>query len=109
MFSNLQEDIQAYQTERSKYVQIMQVFEEVYQTLAKILIKKAQYPSDFSDWNAEEKEMFRVYRQDVCDCITYCFELRGWTMLNELVDWAEAHLTVLESVSSNDKFPTVWF
>lgn len=94
----MQEDIQAYQTEREKYVRIMQVFDEVYQTLAKILIKKSQFPIDTSDWNSEEKEMFRVYRQDVCDCLTYCFELRGWSMLNELVDWTEAHLSAIEAV-----------
>jgi hypothetical protein len=76
----------------------MQVFEEVYQTLAKILVKKAQFAIDSSDWNSEEKEMFRVYRQDVCDCLTYCFELRGFSMLNELVDWAESQLSAAEIV-----------
>jgi len=78
----------------------MQVYEEVYQTLAKVLIKKAKFPADTSDWNSEEIEQFRVYRQDVCDCLTYCFELRGLTMLHELIDGAEVHLQALESVSN---------
>jgi hypothetical protein len=82
-----------------KYVRIMQVYEEVYQTLAKVLVRKAKYPVDTSDWNSEEREQFRVYRQDVCDCLTYCFELRGWTMLHELVDVAEAHLQATDAVS----------
>lgn len=87
------------QSERLKYGRIMLVFEEVYKSLAKILIRKAQYPPDINDWNSEEKEQFRIYRQDVCDCITYCFELRGWTMLNEIVDWAEVDLQATEAVS----------
>lgn len=86
------------QSERLKYVRVMQVFEEVYKSLAKILIRKAQYPPDIGEWSSDEKEQFRIYRQDVCDCITYCFELRGWTMLNEIVDWAEVDLQTAESV-----------
>lgn len=93
-----QEDIQNFQSERLKYVRIMEVFEEVYKSLAKILIRKAQYPPDIAEWNSEEKEQFRIYRQDVCDCITYCFELRGWTMLNEIIDWADVDLQTVESV-----------
>jgi hypothetical protein len=94
----LQEDIQAKQSEGLKYGRIMKVFEWVYKSLAEVLMRKAKFPEDDSGWNAEEKEQFRIYRQDVCDCIAYCFELRGWTMLNELIDTAELHLQTVESV-----------
>jgi hypothetical protein len=79
----------------------MQVFEWVYKSLAEILVRKARYPLNDSDWNSEEKEQFRIYRQDVCDCLTYCFELRGWTMLNEMIDAAEYQVQIVEQVSPN--------
>lgn len=75
------------------------MFEWVYKSLAEILIRKAKFPLNDKDWNSEEKEQFRIYRQDVCDCLTYCFELRGWTMLNEMIDAAEYQLQIVETVS----------
>lgn len=76
----------------------MQVFEWVYKSLAEILIRKSQYPEDESSWSSDEKEQFRTYRQDVGDCLTYCFELRGWTMLNELITLAEKDIQLIEEV-----------
>ena len=81
------------------YARLMLFFEDVYKSLAEILVRKAQYPLEgFEGWNSEEKEQFRVYRQDVGDCLTYCFELRGWAVLNELVAWAERQIDCIENV-----------
>jgi len=96
---NLQDEIQVKESEAIKHVRIMQVFDEVYKSLYKILVRKSSYPIDESDWNSEEKEQFRIYRQDLSDCFTYCFEIRGWSMINELVEWAESHVTAVENAS----------
>jgi len=79
----------------------MQVFEWVYKSLGEILVNKARFPLNDSDWNSEEKEQFRIYRQDVCDCLTYCYELRGWTMLNEMIDVAEQLVQIVENVRAD--------
>ncbi|CAG7822953.1 unnamed protein product [Allacma fusca] len=95
---SIMEEIQSKQSNEAMYVRLMLFFDDVYKSLAEILVRKAQYPlENFDSWNSEEKEQFRVYRQDVGDCLTYCFELRGWSMLNELVAWAERQVDSIEN------------
>ena len=78
----------------------MKVFEWVFKMLAETLVRKARFPTNDSGWTPDEKEQFRNYRQDLGDCFTYCFDLRGWTMLNELIELAENNLKIVELVSN---------
>lgn len=57
-----------------------------YVGLIRVLLKKAQYPSDseWSGYNAEEKEQFRCYRQDVADTMMYSYCLLREQCLNIL-------------------------
>lgn len=49
----------------------MTLIRPIYCSLVKVLVKKGTYPIEdiFNSWAAEDKEMFRCYRQDISDTL----------------------------------------
>ncbi|CAG0908130.1 unnamed protein product, partial [Cyprideis torosa] len=57
----------------------------MYYKLVTILLGKAAYPADLEEWSSEDREAFRCYRQDIADCLMYCYYiLRGGVLLDLL-------------------------
>lgn len=56
---------------------LLQVFCPVYMSLVTILLNKVQYPPDaeYQNWNPEERESHRCYRQDIADSLMYSYSL----------------------------------
>lgn len=66
----LQDDVIG--SDPTPYHQLVQLLAPVYATLAEILLHKSMLPerSDLeSNWNSEDRESFRCYRQDVADTL----------------------------------------
>ncbi|CAB3981584.1 importin-13 isoform X2 [Paramuricea clavata] len=66
--------------------QYKQNYGSFYIGLTQVLLKKAQYPpdSEWSGYNAEEREQFRCYRQDVADTMMHTYRLLREQCLNIL-------------------------
>lgn len=49
----------------------------VYAHLSRVLVRKSQQPDDdaLDRWSSDDLEMFRCYRQDICDTLLYCYEV----------------------------------
>ncbi|XP_028412939.1 importin-13-like isoform X2 [Dendronephthya gigantea] len=74
-----------------------QDYGSLYIGLTQVLLKKAQYPpdSEWSGYNAEEREQFRCYRQDVADTMMHTYRLLREQCLNIL------HGQLSEALSSS--------
>lgn len=59
-----QDDIMTFEGEQQ--AELLQLFQPVYLKLVDTFIQKSLLPPD-NALSAEEKEMFRCYRQDICD------------------------------------------
>ncbi|XP_022101728.1 importin-13-like isoform X1 [Acanthaster planci] len=80
----LQDDIVS--SDQEEFREYVRVFAPVYMHLVEVMLTKVQYPPDeeYSTWNAEEKEHFRCYRQDIGDTLMYCYTLLREPLLNHL-------------------------
>ncbi|XP_072023500.1 LOW QUALITY PROTEIN: importin-13-like [Amphiura filiformis] len=69
-----------------KFQEYVRIYAPIYMNLVEVMLTKVQYPSDeeYTTWNAEEKEQFRCYRQDIGDTLMYAFSLLREPMLNHL-------------------------
>ncbi|XP_074641509.1 importin-13-like [Tubulanus polymorphus] len=49
----------------------------VYVELVRVLLQKVKHPTDtqLQQWNSEEKEQFRCYRQDIADTMMYAYNI----------------------------------
>ncbi|EFN68181.1 Importin-13 [Camponotus floridanus] len=60
----------------------LEVLKPIYFRLAQALLRKSTLPASPSEGgNAEEREMFRCYRQDVVDTLDYCYKVLGTDLL----------------------------
>ncbi|XP_076757498.1 importin-13-like protein cdm [Xylocopa sonorina] len=58
------------------------VLKPVYARLAQALLRKSTLPSSPSEaGDADERELFRCYRQDVADTLDYCYRVLGQDLL----------------------------
>ncbi|XP_071799538.1 importin-13-like isoform X1 [Asterias amurensis] len=80
----LQDDIVS--SDQEEFQEYVRVFAPVYMHLVEVMLTKVQYPPDeeYNSWNAEEKEHFRCYRQDIGDTLMYCYTLLREPLLNHL-------------------------
>lgn len=84
-FYILQDDIVASDEERAR--EYLQLFQPLYQKLIQTLLVKVQYPCDAvyeNEWNADDKESFRCYRQDIGDTFTYCYNMLRSSVMSSL-------------------------
>ncbi|XP_063602687.1 importin-13-like [Penaeus indicus] len=80
---------------------LLQLFQPVYLKLVDTFIQKSLLPPD-NALSAEEKEMFRCYRQDICDTYMYAYYVLRGDMLSHL----EVHLK--DAVVKMQSDPTDW-
>ncbi|XP_034190209.1 importin-13-like protein cdm isoform X1 [Osmia lignaria lignaria] len=60
----------------------LQTLKPVYARLAQALLRKSTLPSSPNEaGDAEERELFRRYRQDVADTLDYCYRVLGQDLL----------------------------
>lgn len=101
-FYILQDDIIA--SEQEKASEYLVLFKPLYETLIQTLLAKVQYPSDHmyeTEWNSEDKEAFRCYRQDIGDTFMYCYNMLRTTVMSSLRINFERALTSLCSYASS--------
>lgn len=99
----LQDDVIG--SDPTPYHQLVQLLAPVYATLAEILLHKSMLPerNDLeSNWNSEDKESFRCYRQDVADTLLYCYSILHESLLQLYWNKLDA---ALQSLQTN---PTSW-
>ncbi|KAI1291999.1 Importin-13 [Halotydeus destructor] len=56
----------------------LEMFKPLYEALIDALLRKVQFPPDDiydQEWNSEDKEAFRCYRQDIGDTFMYCYNM----------------------------------
>ncbi|KAJ1531786.1 hypothetical protein ONE63_000442 [Megalurothrips usitatus] len=86
------------------YHQLVQLLAPVYATLAEILLHKSMLPekNDLeNNWNSEDRESFRCYRQDVADTLLYCYSILHESLLQLYWNKLEAALLSLQTNSSS--------
>lgn len=95
---NLQDAIKA--SEPSKFESLLLVFHPVFQSLVDTYLVKVRFPPDevFNQWNSDEKEAFRCYRQDIGDSCMYCYNILREAMLANLM----AHLCIATTAAISD-------
>lgn len=80
-----QDDIMGSDEERiQKYLSL---FNEIYDSLINCFLVKVQYPPDeiyLREWDSDDREKFRCYRQDIGDTFMYCFNILRDSMLKTL-------------------------
>jgi len=71
--------------------------------LVNSLLTKARYPKDnsYDSWNAEEKEMHRIYRVDVSDTLMYVLEMLGINLFLHL--FGKLQVSMQEAASDKEK------
>lgn len=65
------------------------LFKDIYDSLINCFLLKVQYPPEaiyLHEWDAEEREKFRCYRQDIGDTFMYCFNILRSSMLKVLFE-----------------------
>ena len=118
----IQDDILSFDDDQQ--IELVQLFKPVYLKLVDTFIKKSLLPPD-TTLSAEEKEMFRCYRQDICDTYMYAYYVLKGDMLNHLEehlksgvvkiqndpnDWRyleavlHAYSSIAETVAENDNY-----
>lgn len=101
-FYILQDDIIA--SEQEKAAEYLVLFKPLYETLIETLLTKVQYPSDHvyeTEWNSEDKEAFRCYRQDIGDTFMYCYNMLRSTVMSSLRMNFERALNNLSSFAAS--------
>ena len=98
---SLQDEIEALST--ADRVAACQYLHPFFYELVNSLLSKACYPKDNShdSWNAEEKEMHRIYRVDVSDTLMYVLEMLGIDMFMHLFGKLQA--SIQEASSDKEK------
>ncbi|KAK3611733.1 hypothetical protein CHS0354_037313 [Potamilus streckersoni] len=61
--------------DKEKYYSLLPIFQPIYLKLIEHLLIKVQFPTDevYDDWDDDEKEQFRCYRQDIGDTMMYAY------------------------------------
>lgn len=72
----LQDEVMASDSEAGR-AKMLELIRPVYAHLTRVLIRKSQQPDEDSldRWSSDDLEMFRCYRQDICDTLLYCYEV----------------------------------
>jgi len=76
------------------------LFNPLYHSLIDALIVKVQYPPDHvyaNEWTSQDKESFRCYRQDIGDCLMYCYNMLHLSMLSSLLGHFRVALNTMNS------------
>ncbi|XP_074604258.1 importin-13-like protein cdm [Brevipalpus obovatus] len=97
-----QDDIIA--SEQEKIPTFLALFNSLYHSLIDTLLVKVQYPPDLvyaNDWTSDDKESFRCYRQDIGDCMMYCYNMLRVSMLSSLSSHFEIALNHLNQSLTN--------
>ena len=96
----LQDDLNAF-FKSPKLEQLMQLLKPLYLQLVDFFLTKSLLPSEEA-LSAEEKELFRCYRQDICDSYMHTYIILRSNMLDRL----EFHLQ--ENVARLQRDPNEW-
>lgn len=76
-------------SDESKLQTYLTMFGEILHSLIDIFITKLQYPSDEiheHEWDSDDREKFRIYRQDIGDAFTFCYNILRSSMLKSLME-----------------------
>ncbi|CAL4066071.1 unnamed protein product, partial [Meganyctiphanes norvegica] len=95
----IQDDIMTF--EGDQQAELVQLFQPVYLKLVDTFIQKSLLPPD-NALSSEEREMFRCYRQDICDTYMYAYYVLRGEMLSHL----EVHLK--DGVLKMQNDPSDW-
>ena len=98
---SLQDEIEALSA--SERVKVYQYLHPYFFELVNSLLVKACYPKDnsYDVWNAEEKEMHRIYRVDVSDTLMYVLEMLGINLFLHI--FARLQTSIQEAASDKDR------
>lgn len=103
---NFQDDLMASDENR---IQIyLNIFRDIFHSLINIFLFKLQYPPDEiyeQQWDKDDREKFRCYRQDISDTYAYCFSILNTSLLQILMDHfnkALAQTLMASSKNNND-------
>lgn len=75
---------------------LLLMLQPLWHNLFVTLLRKAQLPSDQSQWDSEEKDALRCYRQDIGDCIMALFDVLRESLLAALAVHLELAVRALE-------------
>ncbi|KAG7165557.1 Importin-13-like [Homarus americanus] len=95
----IQDDIMTFEGEQQ--AELLTLFQPVYLKLVDTFIQKSLLPPD-NALTLEEKEVFRCYRQDICDTYMYAYYVLRGDMLSHL----EVHLK--DAVVKMQSDPSDW-
>ncbi|KAK4310687.1 hypothetical protein Pmani_017765 [Petrolisthes manimaculis] len=95
----IQDDIMTFEGEQQ--AELLTLFQPVYLQLVDTFIQKSLLPPDAA-LTSEEREMFRCYRQDICDTYMYAYYVLRGDMLSHL----EVHLK--DAVVKMQRDPGDW-
>ncbi|XP_049782122.1 importin-13 [Schistocerca cancellata] len=90
----LQEDVQP--MEGDERTDCITVLSPIYCTLVEVLLKKSALPPDIDEWNSDDREKLRWYRQDVADTLMYCYQILHDQILELLLHDLSARATEFE-------------
>lgn len=98
-----QDDIVA--SDAHKYQSYLLMFHSVFLSLVDTYLVKVRFPPDeeYSQWQADEKESFRCYRQDIGDSFMYCYSVLRESMLASLM----SHLQIASQTAAQTN-PSQW-
>lgn len=82
--------------EGSQHESLLLMLQPLWQNLFVVLLRKVQLPPDDSQWDSEEKDALRCYRQDIGDCIMALFDVLRESMLAALAAHLELAMRTLE-------------
>jgi len=74
-------------SDESRIQTYLNLFNEIYDSLLNCFLIKVQYPPDeiyVQQWDNDDREKFRCYRQDIGDTFMYCFNILRNSMLKNL-------------------------
>lgn len=75
---------------------LLLMLQPLWHNLFVTLLRKAQLPLDESQWDSEEKDALRCYRQDIGDCIMALFDVLRESLLAALAAHLELAMRALE-------------
>ncbi|KAJ6224126.1 hypothetical protein RDWZM_002671 [Blomia tropicalis] len=105
-----QDDIMG--SDENKIHTYLLLFKEIYESLINCFLVKVQYPPDeimINEWDEDDHERFRCYRQDIGDTFMYCFNIFRSSMLKILFTHFTKAIDQISVVSDKQLIATARF
>ncbi|XP_020798003.1 importin-13-like [Drosophila serrata] len=80
-----------------KKLESLEFIKPVYAGLTRVLVRKAEYPKSFEQWNSETLDTFTIYRQDIAKALSCCYKVlkeNALEILSGMLNEASAEVKV---------------